>query len=129
MTGPRKQRLNDWVRENGLGDGFELGIGVSSGAVTSGVAGSRERMEYTIVGDTVHTAARLEDMTKGTPHDVLISDRTKGMLVGDTSDLEFVRAVTIRGRRVEVLLWGLASAPDGTAELPPPVASDVPRPA
>jgi len=129
MIGPRKQRLNDWVRENGLGDGFELGIGVSSGAVTSGVAGSRERMEYTIVGDTVHTAARLEDMTKGTPHDVLISDRTKGMLVGDTSDLEFVRAVTIRGRRVEVLLWGLASAPDGAAEPPPPVASDVPRPA
>ena len=44
-----------------------MGIGLNSGTVISGQVGSERRMEYTTVGDTTNTAARLEAMTKGTP--------------------------------------------------------------
>jgi adenylate cyclase len=110
IVGVHCELLNAWVREQSLGEGFRIGIGVSSGAVTSGVVGSREQMRYTIVGDTVHTAARLEDLTRHTPHQALISDRTKGMLHEDASDLEHLSTVTVRGKQVEVVLWGLASS-------------------
>jgi adenylate cyclase len=110
MSGVHRDVLNASVREHGLGEGFDLGIGVSSGAVTSGVVGSRKRLEFTIVGDTVHRAARLQDLTKETPYQVLVSDNTRGLLVGDASDLEYVRAVSVRGKQVEIVLWGLASA-------------------
>ena len=60
--------FNGWLREQGLHDGFKMGIGLNSGPVMSGNVGSERRLEYTALGDTTNTAARLEGMTKGTPH-------------------------------------------------------------
>ena len=44
-----------------------MGIGLNSGTVMSGQVGSERRIEYTAIGDTTNTAARLEGMTKGSP--------------------------------------------------------------
>ena len=57
-----------------------MGIGLNSGPVMSGNVGSERRLEYTALGDTTNTAARLEGMTKGTPHQLFISDTTKQTL-------------------------------------------------
>ena len=46
----------------------------------SGNVGSERRLEYTALGDTTNTAARLEGMTKGTPHQLYIADTTKQAL-------------------------------------------------
>ncbi len=54
-----------------------MGIGINSGSVMSGQVGSERRIEYTAIGDTTNTAARLEGMTKGTPHQVFIADSTR----------------------------------------------------
>ena len=64
----------------GIGEGFEMGIGINSGSVMSGQVGSERRIEYTAIGDTTNTAARLEGMTKGTPHQVFIADSTRAEL-------------------------------------------------
>ena len=76
----RMEGFNAWLREQELNDGFKMGIGLNSGPVMSGNVGSERRLEYTALGDTTNTAARLEGMTKGTPHQLFISDTTKQML-------------------------------------------------
>ena len=58
---------------------FRMGIGLNSGPVMAGNVGARERVEYTAIGDTTNTAARLEGMTKGRPY-MLFSRRTREML-------------------------------------------------
>ena len=77
MLTVRLRRFNEWLREQGLGEGFRMGVGLNSGSVMSGQVGSERRIEYTAVGDTTNTAARLEGMTKGTPHQVFIADSTR----------------------------------------------------
>ncbi len=67
----RMEGFNAWLREQELNDGFKMGIGLNSGPVMSGNVGSERRLEYTALGDTTNTAARLEGMTKGTPHQLL----------------------------------------------------------
>ena len=54
-----------------------MGLGLNSGFVMSGNVGSERRLEYTAIGDTTNTAARLEGMTKGTPHMLFLADDTR----------------------------------------------------
>jgi class 3 adenylate cyclase len=68
--------FNNWIRSQGLGDAFRMGIGINTGSVMSGNVGSERRLEYTAVADTTNTAARLEQMTKDAGHTVLVSDST-----------------------------------------------------
>jgi adenylate cyclase len=69
--------------------------------------GSEQRLEYTAIGDTTNTAARLEAMTKGTSHSVFISDATVQLLQQQVPDLVFVDEMEVRGRQAKVKLWSL----------------------
>ncbi|HET6507506.1 MAG TPA: response regulator [Baekduia sp.] len=103
-------RFNAWMREQGLGTGFRIGIGICSGPFMAGNVGSERRLEYTAIGDTPNTAARLEAMTKGTPHSVLLADSTRRALVQPPSDLVAFGEHAVRGRREPVRLWSIESA-------------------
>ena len=113
----RLESFNGWLRESGLHDGFKMGIGLNSGPVMSGNVGSERRLEYTALGDTTNTAARLEGMTKGTPHQLYVSDTTRQALTRpqDAADLVAAGEAEVRGRQAKVVLWSLPTAPD-----PPP---------
>ena len=81
----------------------------------SGNVGSERRLEYTALGDTTNTAARLEGMTKGTPHQLFIADTTKQLLTRAGRRPVAVGEVEVRGRKAKVLLWSLrrrAGAPE-----------------
>ena len=108
MLGPCLERFNDHVRERGIGDGFKMGVGLNSGPVMSGQVGSERRVEYTAVGDTTNTAARLEGMTKGQPYSLLLASSTRELL-SDDSGLERVGEVEVRGRESKLEVWTLAS--------------------
>jgi adenylate cyclase len=107
MLAERLPRFNTWLRERQIGDGFLMGIGLNTGDVVSGMVGSKNRLEYTAIGDTTNTAARLQGMTKGTPHSVFISDTTRVALRRPLDDLIFVDEMEVRGRQAKVKLWSL----------------------
>ena len=108
MLAVRLPRFNAWLREQGLGAGFRMGIGLNSGRVMSGNVGSERRVEYTAVGDTTNSAARIEQLTKGTPHQLMLSGTTKEALTAPPEDLVFVDEVELRGRRAHTTIWSLA---------------------
>jgi class 3 adenylate cyclase len=85
-------------------DALRLGVGVHSGEVVVGCVGSGIRLEFTVVGDTVNTASRLEQTTKDHVHAVLISDATRGRA---TVELRPVGEIAIRGRQERLVAWTL----------------------
>jgi len=120
MLGPRLQGFNDWLRSQGLGEGFRMGVGLNSGDVMSGNVGSEQRLEYTAIGDTTNTAARLEGMTKGTPHQLFLADSTRDFLKEPPDDLIYVDELEVRGREATIKLWSIADEGSGPKEQPEP---------
>ncbi len=118
MLAVRLPRFNGWLHEQELGQGFRMGIGLNSGRVMSGNVGSERRVEYTAVGDTTNVAARIEQLTKGTPHQLMLSGATKEALTAQPDDLAFVDEIELRGRRTEIAIWALAEEPEGPAASP-----------
>jgi adenylate cyclase len=116
MLTVRLPRFNEWLPE---GAAFQMGVGLNSGPVSSGNVGSEERLEYAAVGDTTNVAARLEGMTKGTPHQLFLSEATRAALHVEPGDLERVGEVEVRGRASRIVLWTLQGV-GGGAPTPPP---------
>jgi adenylate cyclase len=110
----RLHGFNASLRDEGLHEGFKMGIGLNSGPVMSGNVGSERRLEYTALGDTTNTAARLEGMTKGTPHQLFLADSTREALVEPVDDLIEVGEFEVRGRRAKIKLWSLSDEPDAS---------------
>jgi adenylate cyclase len=100
-------RLPRFNREQGLS--FQMGVGLNSGPFMSGNVGSARRLEYTVHGDTVNTAARIEGMTKDVGRSVLLAASTCDALWERPDDLEFAGEFPVRGRRSTISLWSLAS--------------------
>jgi adenylate cyclase len=115
MTGPALQEFNQWMRDQGVGQGFRMGVGLMSGEVMSGNVGSERRLEYTAIGDTTNTAARLEGMTKGQPYMVFVAGTTVEAAHEPPDDLVSVERMEVRGRREQVDVWALPDAPDPNA--------------
>ena len=109
MLRERLPRFNEWAREQGYGDSFRMGIGMSSGPLMSGNVGSERRLEYTAIGDTVNTASRIESLTKELGHPALLSESTLSLMTAPAADLVYVDEVTVRGRSAPTRLWGLAA--------------------
>ena len=110
MLEVRLPRFNGWLGERGLGGPFEMGIGVNSGAFMSGNVGSARQLEYTVHGDTVNTASRLEGMTKQLGRSLLISESGRRALAEPPEDLEFVGEHEVRGRQSTIALWSVRGA-------------------
>ena len=102
--------FNEWMHdEYGFDKSFRMGIGLNSGRVMSGNVGSEKRLAYTAIGDTTNTAARIEGMTKGTPHQLLVTEPVRERLVNGADDLVYFDELEVRGRQARVRLWALES--------------------
>lgn len=117
MRDVRLPRFNAWATTVNIVDDFRMGIGLASGPVMSGNVGSERRLEYATVGDTTNTAARLEAMTKETPHMLLIADTTRAAASRAVPDLTAVGSLDVRGRQVPASVWTLSDAATGSGEV------------
>lgn len=104
MAGPALEQVNALLAERG-DEPFRIGIGLNSGPVMAGNVGSQRRMEYSTIGDTTNTAARLESMTKGSGYTIFLSDTVKSMLTDARDDLVHVERMEVRGRSDAVTVW------------------------
>jgi adenylate cyclase len=107
MSGERLDAFNAWLDQSRLGASFRMGVGLNSGPVVSGHVGSDRRLEYTCIGDTTNTAARLESMTKDTPHQVFLSAATRAALTRRADDLVALGEIEVRGRAHHIKVWAL----------------------
>ena len=89
--------LNIDFEKEGL-PAIRFGIGIHTGPVFAGTIGAENRMEYTVIGDTVNTASRLESLCKTYKTDLLISEASAGKLDIDDKELIFVADTEIRGK-------------------------------
>ena len=85
---------------------IRLGIGVNSGEAIIGNIGSDKRMEYTVIGDVVNVAARLEAIAA--PNQVLVAEATRG-LAGDAFPLRYLGEQALTGRQAKTQVYALDS--------------------
>jgi class 3 adenylate cyclase/DNA-binding LytR/AlgR family response regulator len=102
----QQAKLDEAWKDEGL-EPFGLGIGLSTGEVAAALLGSEERLEYTVVGDTVNLAQRLQDLARpaGT---TVVSEQTAVALPGGTS-MRRLEEQLVKGREAPVVAFVLDS--------------------
>ncbi|GDX83039.1 hypothetical protein LBMAG42_48500 [Deltaproteobacteria bacterium] len=103
-------------------DPFLIGVGIAHGVVIQGNIGSPDRMEFTVIGDTVNYAARLQGLSKDLAHDIIVSDE---VYEGAKQSFWFRRMppVKVRGKAGEQVLYAVIEAPP-EPPLPPAPRSE-----
>ena len=111
-------------RRFGAGHLFRTRTGINTGSVVGGFVGTGDRLLYTVYGDAVNTAARLEALNKDHGTYVLLSEETKKKLPDGSFTLRELGETAIRGRRGSTLIHTVdgapAKEPPASATTPPP---------
>jgi adenylate cyclase len=89
---------------------LEIGIGLNSGTVVAGNVGGAGRLEFSVIGDAVNVAARVEAATRQTGDVILVTEDVKRLLHKAPAGLEARPGVSLKGKREPVALY----APSGT---------------
>ena len=80
---------------------IKIGVGIASGEMVAGYAGTNERATYTCIGDTVNLASRLESHTKVAGRTILIDAATRAAL-SDGVEVESLGPIEVRGKVIPV---------------------------
>jgi adenylate cyclase len=83
-----------------------IGIGINSGPVVAGNVGGGGRFDFSVIGDTVNVAARVETATRQTGDVILLSDETRRRLSGPVDMIER-DGITLKGKHDPVRIYAL----------------------
>lgn len=100
--------LEELNQQKNIGVNLNIGIGITTGNVISGNIGSEKRFEYTVIGDPVNLAARLESETKKYNVKILICENTYRQ-VSKNFNCREIDEVLIRGKQNKVKVYTVDS--------------------
>jgi class 3 adenylate cyclase/ActR/RegA family two-component response regulator len=106
-------RRQDEVNRRWSGRGlaaFGLGIGISTGEVAAALLGSEERLEYTVVGDTVNLAQRLQDLAR--PAGMTVLSEPTRQAAGPAVEVDTLGDRLVKGRETPVTAHRLVAVAD-----------------
>jgi adenylate cyclase len=99
-------RIHRLVDERFEGE-LRIGIGINTGVVIAGTIGGGSKLEFTLIGDTVNVAARVEQLTKTTGDAILLTQQTVDALVSGLSGFYDRGAYALKGKSAAVKVFGL----------------------
>ena len=86
-----------------IGKNIEIGIGINTGSMVMGAMGSKDRMDFTVIGDNVNLAARLCSIAKA--GEVIISENTKKLLSPSNFQLNKLDPAKIKGKEKPIQIY------------------------
>ncbi len=89
---------------------LRIGIGINTGPVIAGTIGAAGKLEFTLIGDTVNVAARVEQLTKTTGDAILLTQQTVDALVSRPLGLTDKGFHAVKGKSATVQVFGLDPA-------------------
>jgi adenylate cyclase len=87
----------------------QIGIGINSGPVIAGTVGGGGRLDFTVIGDPVNVASRVESLTSETGDVILLTETTRCLLTHCEVELEPRGKVPLRGKSEPVPIHGVAT--------------------
>src|SRR5205823_4991993 len=87
------------------GGELRVGVGMHSGEVVAGTIGGGGKLDYTLIGDTVNVAARVEELTKATGDSLLITQATKQLLTKPLGAIRARGSPRLRGKALDTPIY------------------------
>jgi len=108
-----QERLAEWNADRKEGPAFRIRIGINSGNAMAGEIGSINKKEYTVLGDTVNTASRLESSV-AKPGSVVIGANTHAMVEG-LFECRSLGSFSLKGKSLEVPCFEVTGLKGGSS--------------